>query len=202
MTLVEAGSDRGQTLPIYIWLSGILLFAAFAFFAFAQAASVRNGAQSAADAAALAAAQDTRDELIDRLAGAIGEDDDWLDWLDGDLEADGTGAGSAAQQLAAQNDAGLLGVEFVRRNGFPGYRADIRTNYTVGHSIIPGVEGRHANAHAVAVIQPRCDFDPAADPQKPVELDCDGEIVNIDPGDFNPDDLPDASVLFSVHLAE
>ncbi|WP_329304260.1 pilus assembly protein TadG-related protein [Streptomyces sp. NBC_00659] len=202
MTLVGTGSDRGQTLPIYIWLTGILLFAAFAFFAFAQAASARNGAQSAADAAALAAAQDTRDELMDRLAGAVGEDDDWLDWLDGRLEADGAGAEGAAQQLAAQNDASLLGVEFARRNGFPGYRADIRTNYTVGHSIIPGTEGRHANAHAIAVIQPRCDFDPAADPQKPLELDCDGEIVNIDPGDFNPDDLPDASVLFSVHLAE
>jgi hypothetical protein len=35
-----------------------------------------------------------------------------------------------------------------------------------------------------------------------VELDCDGENVNIDPEDFDPDDLPDASVMFSVHLAE
>jgi hypothetical protein len=30
----------------------------------------------------------------------------------------------------------------------------------------------------------------------------DGQTVNIDPTDFEPDDLPDASVLFSVHLAE
>lgn len=180
----------------------ILLFAALAFFAFAQAASARNGAQSAADAAALAAAQDFRDEVIDRLAGAVGEEDNWLDWLDGDQEADGAGAGAAAQQLAAANDSSLQGWQFVRKNGYPGYRADIQTNYTVGDSIIPGTEGMHAEAHAVAVIQPRCDFDPDADPEKPVELDCDGEIVNIDPGDFNPDDLPDASVLFSVHLAE
>ncbi|MCX5006033.1 pilus assembly protein TadG-related protein [Streptomyces sp. NBC_00638] len=202
MTLVRARSDRGQTLPIYIWLTVILLFAALAFFAFAQAASARNGAQSAADAAALAAAQDFRDEVIDRLAGAVGEEDNWLDWLDGDQEPDGAGAGAAAQQLAAANDSSLQGWQFVRKNGYPGYRADIQTNYTVGDSIVPGTEGMHAEAHAVAVIQPRCDFDPDADPEKPVELDCDGEIVNIDPGDFNPDDLPDASVLFSVHLAE
>ncbi|MEU8948306.1 MULTISPECIES: pilus assembly protein TadG-related protein [unclassified Streptomyces] len=194
--------DRGQTLPLYIWLTGILLFAAFAFFAFAQAASARNGAQSAADAAALAAAQDTRDELMDKLGAAVGQADDWLDWLNGIQRADGTGADAAAQQLAAENDSTLQGLQPVERNGFPGYQADIRTNYTVGKSIIPGTESKHASAHAVAVIQPRCDFDPAADPKKPVELNCDGEIVNIDPGDFDPVDLPDASVLFSVHLAE
>ncbi|MGQ4384268.1 pilus assembly protein TadG-related protein [Streptomyces sp. SAS_270] len=195
-------NDRGQTLPIYIWLTGILLFAAFAFFAFAQAASARNGAQSAADAAALAAAQDARDELMDRLGAAVGEDQGWLDWLDGEIPAD-AGAAAAAQELAAENDSALQGgVQQVVSNGYPGYRADIQTNYTVGDSIIPGTEGMQAKAHAVAVIQPRCDFDPDADPEKPVELNCDGEIVNIDPEDFDPDDLPDASVLFSVHLAE
>jgi hypothetical protein len=86
-------------------------------------------------------------------------------------------------------------------NGFPGYRVDIETGYTVGKSIIPGTD-KHATAHAVAVIQPRCDFDPAADPKKPVELNCDGQTVDIDPEKFDPVDLPDASVLFSVHLAE
>ncbi|MCT9003804.1 pilus assembly protein TadG-related protein [Streptomyces rhizosphaerihabitans] len=202
MTHARSRDDRGQTLPIYIWLTGILLFAAFAFFAFAQAASARNGAQSAADASALAAAQNARDELMDRLAAAVGKDDNWLGWLNGDQEAVGAGVGAAAQQLAAANNSSLQGVQFVTRNGYPGYQADILTNYTVGRSIIPGTEGKHAKAHAVAVIQPRCDFDPAADPKKPVELDCGGETVNIDPGDFNPDDLPDASVLFSVHLAE
>ncbi|MET7701846.1 pilus assembly protein TadG-related protein [Streptomyces sp. NPDC005485] len=202
MTAVRLASDRGQTLPIYIWLTGILLFVAFAFFAFAQAASARNGAQSAADAAALAAAQDARDELMDQLGGAIGQDDNWLDWLDGGLNPAGTGAAAAAQELAAENDATLEGgVQQVVSSGYPGYRADIQTNYTVGDSIIPGTEGMQARAHAVAVIQPRCDFDLDADPKKSVELDCDGEIVNIDPEDFDPDDLPDASVLFSVHLA-
>ncbi|MFF3309276.1 pilus assembly protein TadG-related protein [Streptomyces sp. NPDC002952] len=193
--------DRGQTLPIYIWLTAILLFAALAFFAFAQAASARNGAQSAADAAALAAAQDARDEMIDELLLAIGEGGDWLDWL-GDNPPPGAGFTAAAQQLAAENDSALVGIQATEVNGYPGYEAEIETNYTVGDSIIPGTESMQAKAHATAVIEPRCDFDPEADPEKPVELDCDGENVNIDPEDFDPDDLPDASVMFSVHLAE
>jgi hypothetical protein len=180
------------------------LFAALAFFVFAQAASARNGAQSAADAAALAAAQDARDELMDRLGTAIGADEDtnWLDWLDGNLPND-TGADAAAQELAAQNDSTVQGgVQPVVRDGYPGFEVAVQTNYTVGDSIIPGTEGDHARAHAVAVIQPRCDVDLNADPKKPMELNCDGQTVNIDPTDFEPDDLPDASVLFSVHLAE
>lgn len=189
-------------LPLYIWLTAILLFAALAFFVFAQAASARNGAQSAADAAALAAAQDARDELMDRLGADIGTDEGWLDWLDGDLPND-SGAGAAAQELAGQNDSTIQGgARQVMRDGYPGFEVAVQTNYTVGDSIIPGTEGQHARAHAVAVIQPRCDFALDADPKKPVELDCDGQTVNIDPTDFEPDDLPDASVLFSVHLAE
>ncbi|MGW5095031.1 pilus assembly protein TadG-related protein [Streptomyces nodosus] len=194
--------DRGQTLPLYIWLTGILLFAAFAFFVFAQAASARNGAQSAADAAALAAAQDSRDELMTRLEGAIGEDDDWLKWLGGDLY-EGTGATGAAERLAAQNDATVVGGAVPTTvNGFPGYRVSIETRYTVGKSIIPGTETMHAKAHATAVIQPRCTYASDADPEKSVQLDCAGQVVDIDPEDFRSDDLPDASVLFSVHLAE
>ncbi|MFF2931397.1 pilus assembly protein TadG-related protein [Streptomyces mirabilis] len=195
-----AGSDRGQTLPIYIWLSGILLFAALAFFVFAQAASARNGAQSAADAAALAAARDSRDELMTGLTGAVGTNDHWLDWLKGNLFK-GTGAEAAAGRLAAENHSTVQGFKPIAVNGFPGYRVDIETQYTVGKSIIPGTD-KSATAHAIAVIQPRCDFDPTADPKKPVELNCDGQTVDIDPGKFDPADLPDASVLFSVHLAE
>ncbi|MEU5703747.1 pilus assembly protein TadG-related protein [Streptomyces aurantiacus] len=195
--------DRGSTLPIYIWLTGILLFAAFAFFAFAQAASARNGAQSAADAAALAAAQDARDELMEGLEGAIGVDDDWLDWLDGDGDGfEDAGAAAAAGELAAQNDSTVTGFAPYAVAGYPGYQVEIETNYTVGDSIIPGTEGMHATADAVAVIKPRCDFDLPDDPEDAVELDCDGEPVDIDPEDFDVDDLPDASVLFSVHLAE
>ncbi|MFD9904975.1 pilus assembly protein TadG-related protein [Streptomyces sp. NPDC059063] len=198
-------SDRGQTLPIYIWLTGILLFAAFAFFAFAQAASARNGAQSAADAAALAAAQDARDELVEGLGKAIGtgEGDEWLDWLDGDLFK-GEGAEAAADALAAENDSKVTGFGAAEVNGFPGFRAEVTTNYTVGDSIIPGTESQHAKASATAVIRPRCDAGAPDDAEDAVEFICDGEDdpIEIDPDDFDPDDLPDASVLFSVHLAD
>ncbi|MEV8318200.1 pilus assembly protein TadG-related protein [Streptomyces sp. NPDC059900] len=195
-------SDRGQTLPIYIWVTGILLFVAFAFFAFAQAASARNGAQSAADAAALAAAQDARDELLEGLGGSIGEGDDWLDWLGGD-NFTGDGAEGAADALAADNDSSVISFGPAEVNGYPGFRVKVETDYTVGDSIIPGTESKHARAEATAVIKPRCDVDPAADPEKVIEFDCDGgDSFEIDPDDFELDDLPDASTLFSVHLAD
>ena len=183
-------------------MTGILLFVAFAFFAFAQAASARNGAQSAADAAALAAAQDARDELVDGLAGSIGEGDDWLDWLDGD-KFTGEGAGGAADALAADNESAVISFGPAEVNGYPGFRVKIETDYTVGDSIIPGTESKHARAEATAIIKPRCDVSPSADPEKAVEFDCDGGgSFEIDPDDFELDDLPDASVLFSVHLAD
>ncbi|MFD6958953.1 pilus assembly protein TadG-related protein [Streptomyces venezuelae] len=187
---------------MYIWLTGILLFVALAFFAFAQAASARNGAQSAADAAALAAAQESRDELAEGLGLSIGEGDDWLDWLTGDLLT-GAGAQAAADALAADNDSQVNDFGPTEVNGFPGYRVSVETNYTVGDSVIPGTESQHAKADATAVIKPRCDVDPSSDPEKVVEFDCDGgESFEIDPEDFESGDLPDASVLFSVHLAD
>ncbi|MCF1507127.1 pilus assembly protein TadG-related protein [Streptomyces glomeratus] len=183
-------------------MTGILLFAAIAFFVFAQAASARNGAQSAADAAALAAAQDSRDELMTGLQNAVGQDGDWLKWLRGE-GLKGAGASAAADRLAADNDSTVQGGAVATTvNGFPGYRVTIQTRYTVGKSIIPGTQARHARAEAVAVIQPRCTLPSDADPKKSVHLVCDGRPVDIDPEHFLPDDLPDASVLFSVHLAE
>ncbi|WP_267878232.1 pilus assembly protein TadG-related protein [Streptomyces sp. VRA16 Mangrove soil] len=194
--------DLGSTLPIYIWLTGILLFAAFAFFAFAQAASARNGAQSAADAAALAAAQSARDELMDGLGQAIGDGDDWLGWLRGQ-GFEGADAQAAAGQLAADNDADVVaGPDPAEVDGFPGYRVEVLTRYTVGDSIIPGTENKHAKAHATAVIQPRCEIPDDADFKKPVQLTCEGDQFEIDPKNLDPGDLPDASALFSVHLAD
>lgn len=139
---------------------------------------------------------------MEGLEGAIGVDDNWLDWLDPD-EATGAGATAAAQDLAAANDSTLQGgAQPVEVNGFPGYRVEIQTNYTVGESIIPGTETKHATAEATAVIEPRCDFEAPEDPQDLVQLNCDGQLIDIDPEDFVLDDLPDASVLFSVYLAE
>ncbi|MGW0709017.1 pilus assembly protein TadG-related protein [Streptomyces sp. NPDC002643] len=205
MTSPQPFGDRGSTLPIYIWLTTILLFVMLAFFAFAQAASARSGAQSAADAAALAAAQEAREELLLDLGDAIDAgDDEWLDWLDlpaGGLSAEE--ATTAAEELAAANNSTVQGGAVPTEvGGFPGFRVAVETDYTVGDSIIPGTESMTAQAQATAVIQPRCDFDATADPTQPVALDCDGEPVDIDPGNFDPDDLPDASVMFSVRLAE
>lgn len=183
-------------------MTGILLFVAFAFFAFAQGASARNGAQSAADAAALAAAQDARDELVEGLGGSIGEGDDWLDWLDGD-KFTGEGAKGAADELAANNDSTVIDFGQDEVNGYPGFWVRIETTYTVGDSIIPGTESMHARAEATAIIKPRCDVSPSIDPEKVIEFDCDGgESFEIDPDDFELDDLPGASALFSVHLAD
>jgi hypothetical protein len=185
-------------------LTAILLFAALAFFAFGQAAVARSGAQSAADAAALAAAQAARDEAVLELGNVIGSEHDWLDWLD--LQADGglpeSEAGVAAGQLAADNDSAVTGIQQKVVGGHPGFRVAVETNYTVGDSVIPGTESMRARAAATAVIKPRCEFDPNTDPAKPVELVCDHVTVDIDPEDFDPDNLPDASVMFSVHLAE
>ncbi|MFF2022392.1 pilus assembly protein TadG-related protein [Streptomyces sp. NPDC058171] len=194
-------TDRGQTLPIYIWLTAVLLFAALAFFAFAQAASARNGAQSAADAAALAAVQASRDELLSGLELAIGGDEDWTDWLTGDALDDGA-AVTAAEQLAGENDAAVTGFGSTAVNGYPGFQVEIETNYAVGDSVIPGTESLRALAKATAVLKPRCEFPPDADPSGLVEIDCDGNLIVVDPDEFRPGDLPDASVLFSVHLAE
>ncbi|MGW0845378.1 pilus assembly protein TadG-related protein [Streptomyces sp. NPDC002787] len=205
MTGPRPFDDRGSTLPIYIWLTTILLFTALALFAFAQAASARNGAQSAADAAALAAAQEARDELLLDLVDVIeAGDPGWLDWLDlTGVGLPAEGATDAAAELAAQNNATLEGgAAPTEVNGDPGFRVDVVTDYTVGDSIIPGTENMTAQAQAVAVIQPRCDLPPNPNPAQSVALDCDGVPVNIDPGNFDPDDLPDASVMFSVYLAE
>jgi hypothetical protein len=180
----------------------MLLFAGLAFFAWAQAASVRNQAQTAADAAALAAGQEARNELMEGLENTLVEEGDWLQWLN-PQQATGTGVTAAAAELAAQNNASLQGgAQPVVRNGYPGYQVAVRTNYSVGESIIPGTENARAEASAAAVLQPRCQVDEEADPSEAVELDCDGELVTLDPTDFDPADLPDAAVLFSVYLAE
>ncbi|MEU3554160.1 pilus assembly protein TadG-related protein [Streptomyces fragilis] len=180
----------------------MLLFAGLAFFAFAQAASARNGAQTAADAAALGAAQSARDDLVNGLLLALQDGDDWLRWLDGDGDL-GVGAPSAAQALAAENGATVTaGPQATSVRGFPAFRVAVQMASTVGDSVIPGTEGMRAKATATAVIEPRCAFDADAKPDEAVELDCDGQTVTIDPQDFEPDDLPDGSDLFSVYLAE
>ncbi|MFD6780238.1 pilus assembly protein TadG-related protein [Streptomyces diastaticus] len=195
----RATSDQGQALPLFIWITGAVLFAAFVFFAFAQAAVARNGAQSAADAAALAAAQDERAELVEGLANAIADGaDDWWDWLDAEGAA-GDGVYEAAARLAAANDARLVELEKVRFDGNPGSRVAIRTRYPVGDSLIPGTEGQHARAEATAVIVPKCVV--GSELVESIEFTCEGGGEHsFDPDSFSEEDLPEASDLFVVHL--
>ncbi|WP_231626509.1 pilus assembly protein TadG-related protein [Streptomyces apocyni] len=198
--------DRGQTLPLYIWLVGILLFVGFVFFVFAKGAVARSGAQSAADAAALAAAQDVRDQFVDGLMDGI-QDGGWVNWIEGNgtWESDPF---AAAASLAAANDSTLQGLNEGQVNGKLSFTASIQTNYAVGDSLVPGTEDMQANASATAVIEPRCEVDLSVDPTEFVKFSCDGggsweiDLEDFDPEDLDPLDLPEAKDLFSVQLAE
>ncbi|MEV8566994.1 hypothetical protein AB0436_15725 [Streptomyces sp. NPDC051322] len=187
---------------IYVVAVAGLLFMAFAYFAFAQAAAARNGAQSAADASALAAAQDVRDEMTDGFINSLGQGGDWVDWLVGDRSVPGTG-GAAAAQLAGDNDSTLDGITPTTVKGYPAFEARITTRFTVGKSILPVTSGRHAKAHAVAMIEPRCSVAPSDASRKVIEFDCDGgRHWTIDPKKLDDIELPKAKDLFAVHLAE
>ncbi|MFD5181458.1 pilus assembly protein TadG-related protein [Streptomyces sp. NPDC058372] len=194
-----SGLDQGQALPLFIWITGAVLFASFAFFALAQAAVARGGAQSAADAAALAAAQEERTELIEGLSNAIvEEEDDWLDWLDAG-GAMGAGAPEAAARLADANDSHVIEFGKVSVDGNPGSRVEVRTRYPVGESMIPGTENQRARAEATAIVVPMCKA--SAEYGETIEFSCEGSgDFSFDADSFSEGDLPDASVLFMVHL--
>ncbi|MBD9735450.1 hypothetical protein IGX29_27330 [Streptomyces sp. H28] len=192
--------DSGQAFPIYITVVGGLLFLAFAYFAVGQAAVNRNDAQTAADAAALAAAQDRRDALVDEWMINLDDPGTWLDIFDGDVGGFRLSC-SRAEQLAAQNDAALLGCA---PDGLLGYTVEVETNQTVGESIVPGTENYRSSEKATAVIEPRCTFQMpgggAEDGPLPT-LDCQGTEWKFDP--TTPQDLlPKPEDLFDVHLAD
>lgn len=174
-----------------------LLFLAFAYLAVGQAAANRNGAQTAADAAALAAALDTRDELAGEWVENVLDPTKWQDIFDG-IGVPFEGCGRAGQ-LAAQNDAGMDNCE----SGFLSYTVDVRTNKSVGDSIVPGTEDRHSEASATAVIDPLCEFElPGEDADEDVlpKLTCEDSEWTLDPDDLT--DLPGPEDLFDVHLAD
>ncbi|MEU2789461.1 pilus assembly protein TadG-related protein [Streptomyces sp. NPDC007100] len=222
--------DAGQAFPFYIVAVAALLFLAFAFFAVGQAAATRNSAQTAADAAALAAGQKYRDQLTEKLLGAIRTGAPWKDFL-GARGVPGDEACRNAQWFAGRNDADVRCTPGSYPTSFA-VRADTRK--TVGRSVIPGTENTHASAAAKAVVAPRCTAGPARPPEPgnsapgeddgdgpspgepptedppageppakdpPVDLECeDGVDWTIDPAD--PRGLPEAADLFSVRLAE
>ncbi|MFI1977347.1 pilus assembly protein TadG-related protein [Streptomyces wedmorensis] len=193
---------------------GGLLFLAFVYFAVGQAGATRSSAQTAADAAALAAAQDAREQLRTGWLEVITDPEQWVGFLEG-KSYDDASACQAAADFASRNDAVLEG-ELCRRLplGGEGFAVTVRTIGTVGRSIVPGTETRHAVASAKAVIEPRCTFvppeEPAQDPAptEPEEdqgeedepilgLTCDGQPWEID---LDEPTLPSAVDLFTVRL--
>ncbi|MCJ1677850.1 pilus assembly protein TadG-related protein [Streptomyces sp. APSN-46.1] len=135
-----------------------LLFAALVFFVFGQAAVVRSDAQGAADAAALAAAREARDNLDPALDLAMLKPQDWEGVVEG-RSFDWSRACGAAEAFARRNDAaGTCSRSMLR------FTVEVTTDGTVGDSVVPGTEGTHAKAKAVAEIVPRCELGFAADP--------------------------------------
>ena len=193
-------SDAGQAFPIYIMVVAGLLFLAFAYVTVGQAAVNRGGAQTAADAAALAAAQDTRDQLADVWKLDVLDPTKWLDIFHGIAEGLTPSCGRA-DELAGQNDAG---VDSCTQTDPLSFTVEVRTNKSVGDSIVPGTENKHSTAHATAVIESLCTFQlPGADAEDDVlpQLTCeDGKSWDLDP--LHLTDLPGPEDLFDVHLAD
>ncbi|GAA3297231.1 hypothetical protein [Streptomyces cinereospinus] len=147
---------------------------------------------------ALAAGQELRDQLAGQWLDNVLDPDSWHDIFGGDVELLGDPC-ARADQLAALNGAHVQGC---LAEGLLGYRVEVETDEPVGDTIVPGTEGRFATASAVAVVEPRCTFDPpgedAGDDVLPT-LDCE-EQWELDPD--NLDVLPEPEDLFDVHLAD
>lgn len=175
-----------------------LLFLALAYLAVGQAAVNRGGAQTAADAAALAAAQDVRSQLTAQWLKVLLDPAKWQDVFDG--RAPLNDPCSRAGELAARNDAQLTGCSPA---GLLEYRVEVRTDKSVGHSVVPGTEKFRSTASATAEIEPLCTFElpkeGAAKADLP-QLTCKDKVWVLDPGD--PSGLPGPEDLFDVHLAD
>ncbi|GLF94383.1 pilus assembly protein TadG-related protein [Streptomyces yaizuensis] len=143
-----------------------LLFLGLAFFAVGQAGANRNGTQSGADAAALAAAQESRDDLEELLFENILDPDFLRDFFGGGAQwLDGGSCGDAAG-LAAANDTTLLDCG-PTGDGRWGRVVRVEAGRPVGDTLIPGTENDRATARATAVVESRCDFEPAEDEPDP-----------------------------------
>ncbi|OAH13801.1 pilus assembly protein TadG-related protein [Streptomyces jeddahensis] len=211
-----ARCEKGQAAPLYITAVVGLLFLAFLFFAFGKADAARNGTQSAADAAALAAAQESRDQLRNGFLQNILDGGYLQDILNGNQIGTYNGC-QAAARFAELNDAELDPDKVTcaqLNDGRWGFTVNLVSKKSMGDTILPGTENKHAKATATAVVEPRCQFQPNedADPPgngngngngtkpSPGKIVCDGKDWPIDPK--NLDLLPDMADLFTVRLAD
>ncbi|MET9428875.1 pilus assembly protein TadG-related protein [Streptomyces sp. NPDC003036] len=205
--------EAGQAAPLYITAVAGLLFLALVFFAFGQADVTRNGAQSAADAAALAAARESRDQFeVGFLANVL--DPGYLeDVFNGDVIGTANGC-TAAAYYAGQNKADVQGCRWAA-GGRWGFTVEVKSQESMGTSVIEGTDKEHATTKATALVEPRCSFErhtqddkpddggdggAAPKPVSPGELVCDGVTWDIDPENLKL--LPDIADLFTVRLAE
>ncbi|TXS06995.1 hypothetical protein EAO73_03410 [Streptomyces sp. col6] len=216
----RAHEDSGQAAPLYIAAVAGLLFVALIFFAFGEADIQRNGAQSAADAAALAAAKESRSLLEPELLAHLADPDYFESVFSTSfLGEPGNGCGKASE-FAALNDAGDVSCRPLS-DGRWGYEVRLKSRKGMSTDIVPGTEGKHAEAEAVAVVEPRCTFIPAEapdpEPEPDPESDPDaspepeaapiGKVRCAGDRDWavDPEDLtlmPDVADLFTVRLAE
>lgn len=175
-----------------------LLFLALAYLAVGQAAVNRSGAQTAADSAALAAAQEERDQLTDQWREVLLDPTKWQEVFDGNVPLDDPCR--RARQLAAQNDAALNDCFAA---GLLKYEVDVRTNKSVGRSVVPGSEDYRSKASAVAEVEPLCDFElPARESEgdELPELTCKEKVWRLQPDETTG--LPKPEDLFDVHLTD
>ncbi|MFE9447069.1 pilus assembly protein TadG-related protein [Streptomyces sp. NPDC006739] len=196
MTPTGRHRDAGQAFPIYLTVVAGLLFLAFAYLAVGQAATNRNGAQTAADAAALAAAQDTRKQLAALWVKDVLDPTKWQDVFDGKVPVDPSCW--RAYQLAAQNDAH---VESCAPRGPLGYQVSVRTDRSVGRSVVPGTENTYSRESASAVVEALCTFElpgGGAGGSALPRLTCKDRNWDLDPHDLGS--LPGPQDLFDVHL--
>ncbi|MFI2778439.1 pilus assembly protein TadG-related protein [Streptomyces sp. ALB3] len=177
-----------------------LLFLALVFFAFGEADVRRNGAQSAADASALAAAQESRDQLEVDLRAHILDRAYLTHLFNGPFPGTYNGCAQASR-FAARNDAGDVDCAMLF-DGRWGFRVGVRSNKGMSANLVPGTEGKRAEADAVSVVKSRCKFIPNPDATglSPGTVVCDSRVWVINPKDLAL--MPDMSDLFSVRLAE
>ncbi|WP_330240483.1 pilus assembly protein TadG-related protein [Streptomyces sp. NBC_00525] len=214
--------DSGQAAPLYAAAVAGLLFVALIFFTFGEADIRRNGAQGAADAAALAAAKESRSLLEPELEAHL-TDPDYFESVFGTSFLGGPGnACGKASEFAALNDAADVRCRPLS-DGRWGYEVSLRSSKGMSTDLVPGTKGKKASAEAVAVVEPRCTFAPAAEddtvpdpetePDPDTDADPDPVIVSIGKvscdGGLNwvvdPEELelmPDIADLFTVRLAE
>ncbi|MFJ2089653.1 pilus assembly protein TadG-related protein [Streptomyces sp. NPDC087901] len=194
-------SEEGQAAPLYITAVTGLLFLALVFFAFGEADVKRNGAQTAADATALAAAKDSRKLLKLDLMAHVMDRGFYTEvfnapyvGMDGCAMASSFGARNGATEVDCRPVSGMRW----------GYEVELKSRKKMSANLVPGTEGRRAEAEAVAVLDNRgCTFVPNPIPTSPSigTVGCLSGLVWV----VSPQSLavmPDMTLLFDVRLAE